>query len=92
VSYASLGNRPAAGSYDGDPSYGDCYVLGLRALHAGQCSDVKTVSCASPGNCVAGGLYADGPEGQAFVINESNVACDQAINMPRVQTLNRAGS
>jgi hypothetical protein len=44
-------------------------VPGLRALHAGQYSDVKAVSCASPGNCAAGGLYADGSAGQAFVIS-----------------------
>ncbi len=67
-------------------------VPGLRALHAGQYSDVKAVSCASPGNCAAGGLYADGSGGQAFVISQNNGAWDQAINMPRVEALNKGGA
>ena len=67
-------------------------VPGLRERHAGQYSDVKAVSCASPGNCAAGGLYADGSGGQAFVISENNGAWDQAINMPRVEALNKGGA
>jgi hypothetical protein len=67
-------------------------VPGLRALGAGEYSDVKSVSCASPGNCSAGGLYTDGSGGQAFVINENNGAWGQAINIARLKALNKGGA
>jgi hypothetical protein len=67
-------------------------VPGLRALHAGRFSDVKSVSCTSPGNCSAGGLYTDASGGQAFVINENNGTWGQAIDVPGLQALNKDGA
>ena len=32
-------------------------ITGLNNLNAGGLADVSTVSCGSPGNCVAGGTY-----------------------------------
>jgi len=65
---------------------------GLRALHAGQYSDVRSVSCTSPGNCAAGGLYDASGSGQAFVVYEHNGAWGQAINIAGLIALNKAGA
>src|SRR5215472_11488433 len=64
-------------------------VPGLRALGAAEYSDVTSVSCASPGSCAAGGLYADASGGQAFVISENNGAWGQAINIAGLKALNK---
>jgi len=106
VSCASPGNCTAGGNYDVIPnySYGKGYVVserngawgqainvpGLRAPHAGQHTDVKSVSCASPGNCAAGGWY-EHSEFQGFVVSESNGAWGQAINVPGLEALNKDG-
>jgi hypothetical protein len=37
-------------------------------------------------------LYADGSAGQALVISQTNGVWDPAINMPRVQALNKGGA
>jgi hypothetical protein len=43
-------------------------VPGTRALNKGPSGEVNSVSCASAGNCVAGGFYTDGDGlSQAFV-------------------------
>jgi len=49
-------------------------VPGLGALNTGGYAEVSSVSCASPGNCAAGGVYAVGTSGgaQAFVVSEQN--------------------
>ena len=48
-------------------------VPGLGALNTGGSAEVSSVSCASPGNCAAGGDYAtDAPGEQAFVVSEKN--------------------
>ena len=66
---------------------------GLAALNAGQFSDVESVSCASPGNCAAGGLYEDASgDGQAFVIRENNGGWGQAMDIADLRALNKAGA
>jgi hypothetical protein len=49
-------------------------VPGLGALNAGGNAEVSSVSCASPGNCAAGGDYTTDAAGsaQAFVVSEKN--------------------
>jgi hypothetical protein len=50
-------------------------VPGTGALNAGGAATVATVSCSSPGNCGAGGTYADASDtSQAFVVSESEGA------------------
>jgi hypothetical protein len=44
---------------------------GLEALNTGGNAGVLSVSCASPGNCAAGGFDGDG---QGFVVSEKNPA------------------
>src|SRR5215472_6451611 len=46
-------------------------VPGTAALDQGGPAEALSVSCASAGNCSAGGSYADGPDSaQAFVAGE----------------------
>jgi hypothetical protein len=50
-------------------------VPGLQALNTGGLAEVVDVSCTSPGNCAAGGDYANGPGGddiREFVVSERN--------------------
>jgi hypothetical protein len=68
-------------------------IPGLRALHAGPYSDVRSVSCTSPGNCAAGGVYADASgDGQALVINQTNGTWGRASNIAGLKALNTDGA
>jgi hypothetical protein len=47
------------------------------------------VSCASAGNCAAGGFYVEGSaHGQAFVVSERNDRWGRAIEVPGSGALN----
>jgi hypothetical protein len=66
-------------------------VPGLAALNKGDAS-VNTVSCASAGNCVAGGYYAalGGDSGlQGFVAAERHGRWGTAITVPGLAALNK---
>src|SRR5258707_7552008 len=53
---------------------------------------VKSVSCASAGNCAAGGGYTDGSgHHQAFVASETNGTWHAAIEVPGTAALNKGG-
>lgn len=70
-------------------------VPGLGALGNGRWASLSSVSCASPGNCAAGGddENMDGGEfTQAFVAVQRNGRWDQAITVPGLETLNKHGS
>jgi hypothetical protein len=49
----------------------DTEVPGTAALNRGGSAWVSSVSCASAGNCSAGGSSRDGFGSQAFVVNQS---------------------
>jgi hypothetical protein len=66
-------------------------VPGLAALDTGRGSDVTSVSCASAGNCVAGGGYSTGTKGQGFVAVERNGRWGKAIEVPGLGALNTGG-
>ena len=51
---------------------------------------VNSVSCASAGNCAAGGFYSNG--GQAFVASEVNGTWRAAIEVPGTAALNQGGA
>ena len=83
VSCASAGNCSAGGFYKVTGAGQDAFVLDetngtwgtaqqvAAALNTGEGAQISSVSCASAGNCSAGGQYrAHGGE-QAFVIGES---------------------
>jgi hypothetical protein len=47
-------------------------VPGTATLNAGGTAEVNSVSCASTGNCAAGGIYIDGSgHNQAFVVSQT---------------------
>ncbi len=66
-------------------------VPGLAALNTGEGARVNSVSCASPGNCAAGGHYTDRHGQQGFVVSERNGRWGQAIEVPGLGALNKAG-
>jgi hypothetical protein len=67
-------------------------VPGLRALGAGPYTDVRSVSCASPGNCAAGGWYIDARDhSQGYVAVETNGVWGMAIEVPGLESLNKDG-
>src|SRR5215469_15657261 len=58
-------------------------VPGIGKLEAGGNSETDSVSCASPGNCAAGGTYTDsGNHGQVFVADEKHGAWGKAVPVP----------
>lgn len=105
VSCSSGGNCAAVGSFvSGDEAkpfvvtekngvWGKAaQVPGLAAItHGG--SGLDAVSCASTGNCTAGGTYVSGLSGgdtinEAFVVNEKNGAWGKAEEVPGIAALN----
>src|SRR5262249_20920187 len=68
-------------------------VPGSGALNKGGDGVVRPVSCASAGNCAAGGSYTDGSgHQQAFVVSERNGSWRTAIKVPGSAALNKGGS
>ena len=75
----------AAVALAGTVSWGSAIeVPGTAALNVGDHADVLSVSCASAGNCSAGGYYADGSNfgTQAFVVSEQGGVWGTAIEVP----------
>jgi hypothetical protein len=102
VSCASAGNCAAGGSYAAGGGRQQGFVVsetngawgraievpGLRAL--GQNARVNSLSCASPGNCAAGGDYgwdSGSPYPWGFVVSEKDGAWGRAINVPGLGAL-----
>ena len=85
---------PAAGAVARADSWGKAIeVPGLARLSAGHGGTLNQVSCASPGNCAAGGNYANrAGHLQAFVVSEKNGSWGTAIEVPRTAALNAGGS
>jgi hypothetical protein len=107
VSCAPAGYCAAAGDFLGGDGHGHGFVVserngvwgraievpGLSALATGGGAHVGSVSCASAGNCAAGGEYVDSQaHSQGFVVSEKNGVWDQAIEVPGLAALNNGGS
>src|SRR5215469_7805430 len=106
VSCASAGNCAAGGWYRDSSHNSHAFVVeeaggswgsvqrvpGSSALSAGEFSEILSVSCASAGNCAAGGWYAD-PSGhmQAFVVEEAGGLWGTAQPVPGSVALNVGG-
>jgi hypothetical protein len=61
-------------------------------LNKGAQASAESVSCASAGNCAAGGYYNDGSgHQQAFVVSENNGTWRTAIEVPGSGALNTGG-
>jgi hypothetical protein len=106
VSCASAGNCVAGGSYLDSSSHQQAFVVdessgvwgtaeevpGSATLNAGGTAGVASVSCASAGNCVAGGSYVDSSSAtQLFVVDETSGTWGTAEEMPGSATLNTNG-
>jgi len=104
VSCASAGNCAAGGDYtdrrgnlrgfvvsERNGVWGTAIeVPGLAALNAGGGAGVTSVSCASAGNCAAGGDYDDRHGiGQGFVVSERHGRWGTAIEVPGLGALSK---
>jgi hypothetical protein len=99
VSCASAGNCSAGGTYTGGLKREHAFIVnevngtwhkaikvpGTTALEQGGIAGLKSVSCASVGNCSAGGYYNSG----AFVVNEVNGTWHHAIKVPGTVAVNQ---
>jgi hypothetical protein len=66
---------------------------GTGELNRAAGSGITSLSCASAGNCAAGGKYTDsGGLGQGFVINESSGVWGEAREVPGLAALNVGGN
>jgi hypothetical protein len=106
VSCAAAGNCAAGGGYTDSAGAGQAFVAsetngtwhtaievpGTAALNQRGGAGAASVSCASPGNCAAGGSYADSSgHGQAFIAGEVNGTWHAAIEVPGTAALNQGG-
>jgi hypothetical protein len=67
-------------------------VPGTAALNTGDAALVNSVSCATVGNCTAGGTYADkSGHSQAFVVSQVNGIWGTAKEVPGTAALNQGG-
>src|SRR5215469_860504 len=67
-------------------------VPGSASLNVGGFARIMSVSCASSGNCSAGGYYSDTPgHMQAMVVSEKNGHWGTAEEVPGTASLNRGG-
>ena len=67
-------------------------VPGTGALNRGAQAEISSVSCASAGNCSAGGSYFNNSIGtQAFVVSQVGGTWHKAIEVPGTVALNKGG-
>src|SRR5258706_47418 len=68
-------------------------VPGAATLNKGGEAQVQSVSCASVGNCSAGGYYTDSSgRHQVFVVSEVNGTWRTAVEVPGSAALNKGGN
>ena len=106
VSCASAGNC-SAGGHNGNVSGGQAFVVsevrgawgratevpGTAALNRGRFASTGSLSCASAGNCSAGGTYYDSSgHPQAFVVTEAHGTWGRAVEVPGLAALDRGGN
>jgi hypothetical protein len=106
VSCASAGDCEAGGNYELAGDHFEAFVVseakgkwgkpeevpGTAALNTGGGAQVTSVSCASAGNCGAGGDYTDASGAQAFVVSEVNGRWGKAEEVPGTAALNTNGN
>jgi IPT/TIG domain len=106
ISCASAGNCSAGGSYTIGYRITEVFVVnetngtwddaeevpGITSINGSLDASISSVSCASAGNCAAGGFYTDysGDE-QAFVVSETDGTWGDAEELPGAATLNTGG-
>jgi hypothetical protein len=105
VSCPSPGNCGAGGFYQGSSSI-QAFVVsevngvwrqalqvpGLARLSTGHRATIRSLSCPSPGNCSAGGLYTDrSVRVHAFVVSQADGTWGHALQVPGTAALNIRG-
>jgi hypothetical protein len=106
LSCAAAGDCVATGYYFPAPGHSRPFLLaerggrrgnafpvpGLALLNRGHDATVLSVTCASPGNCAAGGSYTDAAgHTQAFVVTEHSGRWGRALQPPGLAMLNAGG-
>jgi hypothetical protein len=106
LSCASAGNCAAGGSYEDSSGNTQAFVVdetagtwgkakkvpGTASLNVGGDAYVLSLSCASAGNCAAGGSYEDSSgHTQAFVVDETPGTWGNAEEVPGTAKLNKGG-
>jgi hypothetical protein len=106
LSCASAGNCSAGGIYNDSSGAGQVFVVsevngrwgtakevpGTATLNTGGGDVIYSLSCASAGNCSAGGNYTDSSRAhQAFVVSQVNGTWRKAEEVPGTATLNTGG-
>jgi uncharacterized protein CbrC (UPF0167 family) len=106
VSCASAGNCSAAGQYTDRSGGSQAFVVGeangtwrtarevpgTAALNKGGSAAIYSLSCASAGDCSAGGWYAESSGArQALVVTETNGTWGPAEEVPGTAALNKGG-
>jgi hypothetical protein len=104
VSCASPGNCAAGGTYTNSKDHRQAWIAdetngvwkdavevpGVTSRPGGDYfASVESVSCATPGNCAAGGSYDAKDAYQPFVVDEKNGVWGNAIEVPGSAALNR---
>jgi hypothetical protein len=86
---AAAAHRATAAPVTAGGTWGNATTVpGLAALSKGG-AVLVSVSCASPGNCGAGGEYVDGAgRAQPFVVSQTHGAWGTAIQVPGIAALN----
>ena len=64
-------------------------VPGLAALNTGDQASILSLSCASAGDCTAGGSYRASPGQQGFVVSEVHGTWGQVQQVPGLVALNK---
>jgi len=103
MSCASPGNCAAGGYYTTSTAQ-EAFVVNqtggswgaaketAASLNTGEGAQVTSVSCASPGNCAAGGYYTTSTGAQeAFVVNQTGGSWGAAKEVPGTAALNTRG-
>ncbi|HET7018243.1 MAG TPA: hypothetical protein VFI65_30275 [Streptosporangiaceae bacterium] len=62
-------------------------ISGPAALNNSKFAQITTISCGSPGNCLAGGAYALAGGKQAFIVSEKNGTWGKATAVPGLNSL-----
>jgi cytochrome c551/c552 len=107
LSCPSAGDCSAGGQYTDHSGHDQAFIVGEKngawgnakqvpgtaTLNKGGGAEITSLSCASPGNCGAGGFYKDSSGlGQVFVVDESNGTWGSAEQVPGTAGLNKGGS
>jgi hypothetical protein len=106
IACASAGNCAAGGYYYDGSGRSQAFVVnaknhvwgraievpGSSSLNLGGSAAVTSISCATAGNCAAGGSYRDGSgHDQAFVVNETTGKWGTATEVSGTAALNAGG-